>query len=78
MSLKHGLEKLGPMDGKSEKDFVDAIGRKPVSISDQPGGNRLLQRRSGRYRIQRIAVLFVGITHKFVKVSSRYPSDRAI
>lgn len=72
MSLKAGLEKLGPMDGKTEKDFVEAIGRKPVAISQMPGGKRLLQWRSGRYRIPRIAVVFDGTTHQFLSVSSRY------
>lgn len=71
MSVSDGLQRLGDMAGKSEKDFVDALGRGPHMISELAGGHRLLQWRSGRYNIQAIAVLF-DAGHRFVKITSRY------
>lgn len=65
------IDKQGGPVGKTEMDFVRAFGRNPNSISEMPYGQRLLQWRSGRTRIQSIAVLF-DPTHTFVKITSRY------
>ena len=71
MNLRSGLKRLGDPTGKSEMDFVRALKRKPVAISEMAHGMRLLQWRTGRYQIQSIAVLF-DANHRFVKISSRY------
>ncbi|MEA2579704.1 MAG: hypothetical protein QOE83_596 [Actinomycetota bacterium] len=69
-SVKAGLQKLGSMTGKTEKEFTFALGN-PVAIASLAGGKRLLQWRSGTYMRQHIAVVF-DATHHFLKVSSRY------
>lgn len=65
------LDKQGGPDGKTEREFETAMGFHPVAITAMPFGQRLLQWRSGRTRIQSIAVLF-DQHHRFVKISSRY------
>jgi hypothetical protein len=66
------LDQVGGMDGKTELDWVRAMGRNPEAISDMPGGMRLLQWASARGGVrQRVAVLFGG-DHVFVKIASRY------
>lgn len=67
----YDLDQTGGPVGKTEMDFVGAIGRKPVAISELAGGQRLLQWRFGTTEIQSIAVLF-DAQHRFVKISSRY------
>lgn len=65
------LDKLGGPGGKTEMDWVRAMGQQPVAINAMPGQMRLLQWTSGRTHIQRVTVLFDS-THHFVKITSRY------
>lgn len=71
MSCASGMRRLGDPKGKTERDWVNAMGRNPVAISELAGGMRLLQWRSGTYIRQHVAVLF-NAQHVFVKISSRY------
>lgn len=75
MNVKTGLQRVDamakPLAETTEVDWVNAMGRKPVSIAAMPGNQRLLQWRSGTYVIQRVAVMF-GPDHKFRKITSRY------
>jgi len=71
MSVRTGLQRLGSMQGKTEQDFVKAMGRKPVAIATYANGTRLLQWRSGNWMRQHIAVLF-DANHRFSRVTSRY------
>jgi hypothetical protein len=70
MSVRAGLKRLGTMEGKTERDFENALGH-PVMISNMARGLRLIQWRSGSFNIQRIAVVF-DAQHRFLKISSRY------
>lgn len=67
----YNIDQAGGPAGKTEVDFVNAIGRKPVSISEMAAGHRLLQWRFGTRDIQSIAVLF-DAQHRFVKITHRY------
>jgi hypothetical protein len=69
-SLRMGLQRLGPMEGKTEKDFQNALG-KPQMISSIAQGQRFLQWRSGTFLRRSIGVVF-DANHRFVKVASRY------
>lgn len=71
MSVARGLGRLGDPSGKTERDWVEAMGRNPNSISNLANGMRLLQWSSGTYLRQRIAVLF-DPQHRYVRVTSRY------
>lgn len=66
------LKNLGIMNGRTEADWVKALGHKPVAISALPGNKRLLQFKTGTYKIERIAVVFDATDHRFVKIASRY------
>lgn len=65
------IDKAGGPAGKTEMDFVRALGTEPIAINEMAFGQRLLQWRSGRTNIQSIAVLF-DPSHVFVKITSRY------
>jgi hypothetical protein len=71
MNVARGLQRLGDPTGKTERDWAAAMKSNPQAITAMPGGMRLLQWRSGRYQIQRVAVLFTG-TGQFVKITTRY------
>ncbi|MEY2463926.1 MAG: hypothetical protein QOH64_2064 [Acidimicrobiaceae bacterium] len=75
MSLRTGLKSLGTTRGKSEADFVAALGR-PSAVKTLGTGRRLVQWRRGRFRTQMIAVLF-DRSDEFVEIVARYPSTRA-
>lgn len=71
MSCASGLRRLGDPTGKTERDWVNAMGRNPSSISALAGGARLLQWQSGTYLRQHVAVMF-DAQHVFVKITHRY------
>jgi hypothetical protein len=67
----YNLDADGGPTGKTEMDWVNAMGGNPTSIHEMAGGMRLLQWTSGRTDLQRIAVLFDS-AHVFVQIASRY------
>lgn len=71
MNIATGLQRLGDPADTSEMDWVNAMKSNPQVISTMPGGARLLQWRSGRYNIQRVAVLF-DAQYRFVRITTRY------
>jgi hypothetical protein len=71
VNVAKGLRAIGDPVGTTEVEWVRAMGRRPQSISALAQGQRLLQWRSGRYNIQRVAVLF-DVNHVFVKITHRY------
>jgi hypothetical protein len=66
------LRKLEPVEDKSERDFVRALGLKPVSISTHADGSRLLRWRhgAGTSSTQSVSVLF-DANHRFLRVTNR-------
>jgi hypothetical protein len=71
VSCASGLKRLGDPTGTTERDWVQAMKRNPVSISALPRGLRLLQWTSGTWVRQRVTVVF-GPDHRFVRIQSRY------
>lgn len=71
MNVAKGLKRLGEPAGTSEQQWCAAMKSNPQAISAMPRGGRLLQWRSGRYSVQRVAVLF-DASHRFVKITHRY------
>jgi hypothetical protein len=71
MNVAKGLRRLGDPTGTTELQWCDAMKSRPQMISAVPHGGRLLQWRSGRYTIQRVAVLF-DAQHRFVRITTRY------
>lgn len=71
MNVAKGLKRLGDPAGTTELQWCQAMGSNPQSIAAMPHGGRLLQWRSGRYSIRRVAVLF-DAGHRFVKITNRY------
>lgn len=71
MNVAKGLKRLGDPAETTERQWCAAMGSNPQAITSMPNGGRLLQWRSGRYAIRRVAVLF-DANHQFVKITSRY------
>ncbi|HMG00843.1 MAG TPA: hypothetical protein VK560_06330 [Gemmatimonadaceae bacterium] len=57
MSVRSGLKKLGDRRGRTESDFVAALGS-PSAVKTLTSGRRLFEWHSGRVQRQMIAVLF--------------------
>jgi hypothetical protein len=58
MNVKTGLRRLGHPNGKSETDFIQAMGENPADICELEGGLRLLQWISGTFWRRTVAVIF--------------------
>ena len=66
--LGDGLAGLGDMSGRTEVDFVNAIGLQPTSISTIFHGQRLLQ---WEIAGQRLVVLFTP-DYQFLRITHRH------
>ena len=66
--LGEGLAGLGDMSGRTEVDFVNAIGLQPTSISTIFHGQRLLQ---WEIAGQRLVVLFTS-DYQFLRITHRH------
>jgi len=66
--LSNGLAGLGDMSGRSEADFVNAIGLQPTSISTIFHGERLLQ---WEVAGQHVVILFTP-DHRFLRITHRH------
>jgi hypothetical protein len=71
MNLRSGLKNLGIPDGKTESDWVAALGQ-PHAIKTLTSGRRLFEWHSGRVRTQMVSVLF-DRNRDFLKVAAHYP-----
>ena len=66
--LGTGLRKLGDPAGRTEQEFVAALGTAPSSISAMAWGQRLLQWQTSH---QHLAVLF-GPDYRFLQITHRH------
>ena len=67
-SVRKGLARLGDPTGKTEAEFVTAIGRNPNTISEMAHGQRLLQWQSTG---EHLAVLFTA-DHRYARITHRH------
>jgi hypothetical protein len=71
MNMRRGLTRVGPPEGKSEKDFVRAFRRKPNEIQFHVGGYReLIWYTDHLGQPQRLDVIF-DAGRRFVRISYR-------
>ena len=71
MNLRSGLKQLGSLHGKTESDWIAALGT-PRAVKTLTSGRRLFEWHSGRIHTQMIAVLF-DRNREFVKIAAHYP-----
>lgn len=67
-TVRRGLARLGDPTGKTEADFVKAIGRNPNTISEMLHGQRLLQWQA---QGEHLAVLFTA-DHRYARITHRH------
>ena len=74
MSVRSGLKTLGHLEGKTETEFIGALGV-PSAVKTLTSGRRLFAWQSGRVQAQMIAVLF-DRNCDYLNVVAHYPNLR--